>query len=64
MSLAFLTGCESWGWSWGAFSETFTPGVHADTSVRTWDENGKPHVEEVQSDPAFLYDAEAQRAQK
>lgn len=38
-----LTSCESTGFSWDAFSEFFTPGVSAETQVRTWDGEQKPH---------------------
>ena len=51
------------GWR-KAFEKAFTPGVSADTKVRTWDGDGKPHVRKEANDPAFLYDAEADRAQK
>lgn len=50
---AALSGCESMGWDGTVFHDTLTPGVDAETSVRTWDANGKPHVQEVPNDPAF-----------
>ncbi len=60
----FLCGCESLGWSDNAFRDLFTPGVNADTYERSWDKNGKPREREVQSEPAYLYDAEAKKAQQ
>ncbi len=59
-----LSGCESLGWSGTAGRDIFTSGVNADTRVRTWDENGKPHETKIQSEPAYLYDAESAKVQK
>lgn len=59
-----LTSCESAGFSWDAFSEFFTPGVSAETQVRTWDGEQKPHEKTVTSEPAFLYDAQAKKVQQ
>ena len=59
-----LSACESTGWQWQGAPDAFTPGVSADTKVRTWDGDGKPHVRKEANEPAFLYDAEADRAQK
>ncbi len=59
-----MTGCESLGWGDNVFRDIFTPGASADTRTRHWDENGKPHEQKVQSEPAFLYDAQAEKVQK
>ena len=59
-----LTSCESTGFSWDAFSEFFTLGVSAETQVRTWDGEQKPHEKTVTSEPAFLYDAQAKKVQQ
>ena len=37
-----LSACESTGWQWQGAPDVFTPGVSADTKVRTWDGDGKP----------------------
>lgn len=55
-------GCSSTGANDHPFRDAFTPGVSAETTVRTWDENGKPHEKKVQNEPAFLYDAERKKA--
>lgn len=59
---AALCGCSSTGVNDHPFRDAFTPGVSAETTVRTWDENGKPHEKKVQNDPAFLYDSERKKA--
>lgn len=63
-ALILMAGCESAGWSDNATPDIITPGVSADTRVRTWDNQGKPHERKVESEPAFLYDSEAEKAQK
>ncbi len=57
-----LYGCSSTGANDHPFRDAFTPGVSAETTVRTWDENGNPHEKKVQNDPAFLYDSERKKA--
>lgn len=62
--LILLTGCESTGWQWSGTPDIFTPGVSAETKVRTWDNEGKPHEKTITSEPAFLYDSQAESVQK
>lgn len=57
-----LFGCESTGANYDAVPSTFTPGVSAETTIRTWD-NGKPTVKEVPNDPAYMTESERANAQ-
>ena len=63
-SLILLTGCESTGWQWSGAPDIFTPGANAETKVRTWDNEGKPHEKTITNEPAFLYDSKAESVQK
>lgn len=56
-ALAF-SGCASAGFDGDAATDIITPGVSVETSVRTWDANGRPVERRVKNDPAFLYDSE------
>lgn len=55
LTFAFY-GCESMGFNPEGIGEALTPGVDADTTVRTWDNSKNPPTpteHQVENPPAF-----------
>ena len=61
LAACMLAGCSNAGFRSDATPEIITPGVHARTTVRTWDDQGKPTEYKVKKDPAYLYDQEIEQ---
>lgn len=56
ISAIALCGCESMGFDPEGIGEALTPGVDAETSVRTWDNSTNPPTpveRQVENPPAF-----------